>query len=46
MADIVRDVMKSDYAQHIVKALNTVVNLHKIGAYGAISYGLDSTTVC
>jgi hypothetical protein len=45
VADIVRDVMKSDYTQHIVKALNTVVSLCKFGTYGAISYDLDSTTV-
>jgi hypothetical protein len=44
--DIVRDVMKSDYAQHIVKALSTVFSLHKFGTYGTISYDLDSTTVC
>ena len=46
VANIVRDVMKSDYAQHIVKALNTVLSLRKFGTYGAISYDLDSTTVC
>ena len=46
VSDIVRDVMKSDYAQHIVKALNTAVSLHKFGALGTISYDLYSTTVC
>jgi hypothetical protein len=46
VADIVRDIMKSDYAQHIVNALNTVVSLHKFGTYGAICYDIDSTTVC
>jgi len=46
VADIIRDVMKSDYAHHIVKSLNTIFSLHKFGTYGAISYDLDSTTVC
>ena len=46
MADIIADVMKSDYAQHIVKSLNTIFSLHKFGTYGVISYDLDSTTVC
>jgi hypothetical protein len=46
VANIVRDVMKSDYAQRIMKALNTVISLLKFGTYGAISYDLDSTTVC
>jgi hypothetical protein len=46
VANIIRDVMKSDYAQHIVKALNTVVSLHKFGTYGALSYDLDLTIVC
>jgi hypothetical protein len=46
MADIIRDITKSDYSQHIVKALNAIFSIHKFGTYGAISYDLDSTTVC
>ena len=45
MAFIVRDVMKSDYAQHIVKALKTVFSLHKFDTYRAISYDLNSIAV-
>jgi hypothetical protein len=46
VADIIRAVTISDYAQHIVKALNTVRSLHKFGTHGAISYDLDSMLVC
>jgi hypothetical protein len=46
VAYIVTDAMKSDYARHIVKALNTVVTLRKFGTHGTISYDLESTTVC